>query len=729
VRLSKDNLDANADAIAQYLSIGPDDRAITTLPMQYCYGLSVINSHLRAGASLVLTELSVVDRCFWDLFRRTGATSFAGVPHTFDLLECVGFDTMPLPTLRYITQAGGRMHPDTVRHYAELGERQGWDLFVMYGQTEATARIAYLPPALAGSHPHTIGVAIPGGILSIDSPDADGVGELVYRGANVMLGYAEQRGDLALGATVDALHTGDLARRTPEGLYEITGRCSRFIKPYGLRVDLDRVERLLADDRITSMCTGDDRRLVVAVEHADELPVVERLLAEQVKLPRTHVAAISVDELPRLPNGKPDHAALHQLATTIVATPAHSPSSSDLSDPCSAVRSAYTAILGVEASDDDTFVSLGGDSLSYVEMSIRLEELVGALPRDWHLTRIADLAPARRRSRVFAATDTSAVLRAAAIVLIVATHVGLWQLPGGAHTLLAIAGYNFARFQLHARSMFASIARVAVPSACWIAGVAAISDKYGWPNALLVHGFVERPGDLWGYWFIEALVQILVVLALLKAVPAVARLERAQPFALPLLAVAAGLLVRFDVIELTTDHRTSRAHEVFWLFALGWAAARAPGWTHRLLVSALAGVAVVGFFDNTSRELIILAGILLIIWMPTLPAPRVAQSVLAPIAGASLYIYLTHFQVYPLLDRLHGPEIAVAGAILVGVAAWLVARRLIASAERVIRRGRPRRRTTHSTAGSGLRAGRSAQVGLPFRRVGAAPGRGAGACG
>ncbi len=167
VRLSHDNVASNAEAIASYLDIRTDDLAATTLPMHYCYGLSVINSHLAAGASLLLTDLSVVDGCFWDAVRDYGVTSFAGVPYTFDLLDRVGFEKFDLPSLRYVTQAGGRLAPERVRKYAALGRRRGWDLFVMYGQTEATARMAYLPPDLALTSPGSIGVPIPGGSFSL----------------------------------------------------------------------------------------------------------------------------------------------------------------------------------------------------------------------------------------------------------------------------------------------------------------------------------------------------------------------------------------------------------------------------------------------------------------------------------------------------------------------------------------------------------------------------------
>ena len=196
MRLSRDNVASNAAAIADFLALTPADRAITTLPLHYCYGLSVLHSHLVAGASVVLTGLSVVDECFWDLFARTGATSFAGVPHTFDLLATSGFEDRDLPTLRQVTQAGGRLDPDAVRRWSRCGRSRGWDLVVMYGATEATARMAYLPPDLAEDHPAAIGVAVPGGRLRLDetADERPGVGELVYSGPNVMLGYADDPG-------------------------------------------------------------------------------------------------------------------------------------------------------------------------------------------------------------------------------------------------------------------------------------------------------------------------------------------------------------------------------------------------------------------------------------------------------------------------------------------------------------------------------------------------------
>ncbi|MGE3588740.1 MAG: AMP-binding protein, partial [Ilumatobacteraceae bacterium] len=250
VRLSHDNLLSNAESIAEYLDLRATDRGITSLPLHYCYGLSVLHSHLLVGAGVVATEASVVDPCFVAALERHGVTNVAGVPHTFELLERSGPERLHVPSLRLVTQAGGRLGPDAVRRWIGRTASWGVDFFVMYGQTEATARMAYLPPELGLARPETIGRAIPGGSFHLRRDDdlPEGVGELVYRGPNVMLGYAVERTDLVRGRDIDELSTGDLARfHEDEGVFEIVGRRSRFVKPLGLRVDLDAVESMVRE--------------------------------------------------------------------------------------------------------------------------------------------------------------------------------------------------------------------------------------------------------------------------------------------------------------------------------------------------------------------------------------------------------------------------------------------------------------------------------------------------
>ena len=284
VRLSRDGLLANARAIAASLSIREDDLAALNLPLHYCYGLSVLHSHLLRGAALLLSESSVTDEEFWDEAR--DITTLAGVPHTFDLLERGGFAERELPRLRYLTQAGGRLAPERVRAWAELGQARGWDFVVMYGQTEATSRLSVLPADRVLDAPTSIGAPIDEVTFSLapaDHPDPD-VGELVAHGPGVMLGYAESPTDLALGRTTHALHTGDLARRREDGLWEIVGRRSRFAKVCGLRIDLDHVERSLAAEGVVTAAADGGDRVVLGVACGARAVDVEAVEAAAVRV-------------------------------------------------------------------------------------------------------------------------------------------------------------------------------------------------------------------------------------------------------------------------------------------------------------------------------------------------------------------------------------------------------------------------------------------------------------
>ncbi len=702
VRLSYENLKSNANSIAESLGVETTDRAMTSLPVSYCYGLSILHSHLARGAAVIVTELSVVDAGFWELARAAGATSFAGVPYTFELLDRTCFGDLDLPSLRYITQAGGKMDADRVRRYAELGRRRGWDLVVMYGQTEATARMAYLPVDRVLDAPQAIGVPIPGGRFTIKSD-----GELIYHGPNVMLGYAESIEDLAQGRTVDGLHTGDLGRRRADGLYEIVGRRSRFLKLFGLRVDLDQLENQLRQDGIEALCTGDDNGLVVAVAAATTNSAAK--VCAKAGLPAAAVHLVQVDELPRTTNGKADYAAV--LRTVDSSHP--KTSASGTAD----VREIYREILKVdEISDTATFVSLGGDSLSYVEAVQRLEGLLGPVPRDWHLLSVGELE-ARERvgpGRRFTRMDTSIVLRAVAIVMVCANHVALIHVWGAAHVLLAVSGSSFARFQLnavassgHVRQLFGSIVRIAVPSVAVISLAYVTTRDYEIWNLLLVGHLVGPVGEdlgldgwdpVWNYWFIEVLVAILVICAALLSIPAVRRLERARPFAFALAFLAVSLVLRFHVFAGEVSMEPYRPHTTVWLFAIGWAAVRATHVGHRLLLTtaAVCGALLPGFFDDDhGRKLVILVGLLLLIWVVRLPIPIGLRRITAVLAGASLWIYLTQPQTFftlewaqSLFDRtsagadsksgvnqpgpLHDARLIAATviALAVGVAAW-----------------------------------------------------------
>ncbi|WP_433038332.1 AMP-binding protein [Actinomycetospora sp. CA-053990] len=705
VRLTASSLDANAVAIASSLGIRSDDRAVTTLPMHYCYGLSVVHSNLHAGAALILDERSVTDPSFWADFRARRGTSLHGVPYTFDLLDRAGFTGMDLPHLRYVTQAGGRLAPDQVRRWARLGAERGWDLVVMYGQTEATARMAYLPPSRALAAPEAIGVPVPGGELRIDGPDADGIGELVYAGPNVMLGYATTPADLALGRTVDALRTGDLGRRRDDGLVEVVGRRARFVKPFGVRVDLDGLEALLAGQGVAAAVTGTDEGLVVAAVHEaphdagplttasrehDLAASVTELLTARLPLPAHAITVVVVDELPRRANGKLDHPAVAALvpapsAPAAVRTGLVARLRSRLRGdrPTRTVRGIFAETFpGRDLPDDASFVDLGGDSLTYVRVSTEIERALGHLPHEWDRTPLGELARRSPRRSRGATLESVVVLRALAILLVVGEHDHLWTLLGGAHLLLAVAGWTFARFLLgpgadtgRARSLriLRSAALVAVPSALWILFRATTQSDVHAADALLL-GSVFHP-LVQGYWFVDALVQILVITAALFAIPAVRRLDCRAPFGLAAATMAAALALRllpsYDHTMVADLYST---HLVLWLFVLGWMLQRATTVPQKWVTAIAAAALVVPFFGTEyDRAGIVLAGLAVLMLVPRVRLPRVLAGPVGAVAAASLGIYLTHFALLPLLTVGVPPVLLVPVDLLVGIVAWWLA--------------------------------------------------------
>ncbi len=310
VRLSYDNIRVNAESIIEYLKINQNERAVMNLPLSYSYGMSIVNSHLLAGASILLTDESVMEKSFWELVKKHKATSIAGVPFTYQMLQRIGFTKMELPYLKTMTQAGGRLNEKLVKHFAEYAKEQNKRFYIMYGQTEAAPRISYIPYEKVLEKSSTIGIAIPGGKLSIDVETE----ELIYKGANVMMGYAENLSDLANGYELNGvLYTGDTAIIDEDGYFTITGRIKRFIKLFGLRINLDDVEKKLEEElQIPLACTGSDDKLIVAIEQADYIEKVKEAIEHLYKLHKTAFKVKVIDEIPRFVSGKTDYMKLKE---------------------------------------------------------------------------------------------------------------------------------------------------------------------------------------------------------------------------------------------------------------------------------------------------------------------------------------------------------------------------------------------------------------------------------
>jgi acyl-coenzyme A synthetase/AMP-(fatty) acid ligase len=311
VRISYNNIISNAESIAQYLSITENERPITALPMSYSFGLSIINSHFIKGATLLLTSKSLMEKEFWSFLKNKKATSLSGVPYTFEILKKLRFFRMDLPSLLTLTQAGGKLSIELHKEFAEYAQLNNKRFFVMYGQTEATARMSYLDYRFALNKIGSMGKPIPGGeffLIDENHKIVDGVdkiGELVYKGGNVSLGYAECGEDLYKGdENKGVLYTGDIAKKDAEGFYYIVGRKKRFIKLFGNRVNLDEMERLVKNVVSECACVGTDDFLVIYLTDNSKKTQVKEYISQISGINPNAFIIKQIAEIPKNSSGK-----------------------------------------------------------------------------------------------------------------------------------------------------------------------------------------------------------------------------------------------------------------------------------------------------------------------------------------------------------------------------------------------------------------------------------------
>ncbi len=725
VKLSIGNVSANAASIAEYLGIDNRRVAITNLPLHYSYGLSVLNSFLASGARVVLTDLSVVDPCFRALAVREGVTDLAGVPYTYELLERSGFrDNVP-PTLRVMTQAGGRLPSDLVSTYASFARDNDLRFYVMYGQTEATARMAYLPLEHVEANPGCIGIAIPGGEFSILGPDGvspvpePGVaGELVYRGPNVMMGYAFTRDDLAAGPSLEELRTGDIALREPNGLFRIVGRASRFSKIAGLRIGFDDVERIVREARAAGFVTGTDDCIAIALTRGDPTTVA-RHVSERCGLPQRLIAILPMATPPTLVSGKIDYEAIKRDGVALLAQRRSVAAEAGAGRSVAAI---FCDALSLDDVDETrTFVELGGDSLTFAVVSLALERAIGSVPEGWQGTPIATLQALLDEGAGKAGASPSVqlgsdvILRLIAISMVFLGHgaprdvVG-W-LKGGSVVLFMLAGLSFATYQVP--QLLAGGARVVMRGALIrlvlpyfvLMTVVLLGSQAEKSPAWYLLGTVftltpDERGVLFPFWFIETLVHAMLFSCLLTALPPVRAALRTRPFELSvLLMLVAGALCFWGASEWPNGRGLNRTLDG-WLYAffLGWAMHYADTPARRAIAGLLAVcIAVVQFGPESSRPWWFLGAISVLVTMPSVRLPRSVAEVMVSIAGATYFMYLAHpvvmhFVLYEFGSLFHRrTEIALVylGSVIAGLVyarAWrefmLLSRRGIALIKR-----------------------------------------------
>ena len=259
-----------------------------------------------------MSALNILNPSYWEYMKKERCTSFTNVPYAYEILKKLRFFNMELPDLKVLSQGGGKLNENLQKEFAEYAERTGKRFIVTYGQTEGSARMAYLPAEYAKEKTGSIGRAIPNGHLFLR--DEDGreivepgvVGEMIYQGPNVTLGYACSAEDLQLGDERHGeLPTGDMAKKDEDGFFYIVGRKKRFLKLCGFRVGLDECENIIKSVFDTECaCVGNDQCMTVYVTTEKEHDKIKHYIADKTNLNSAYFEIRYIEHLPRNEAGK-----------------------------------------------------------------------------------------------------------------------------------------------------------------------------------------------------------------------------------------------------------------------------------------------------------------------------------------------------------------------------------------------------------------------------------------
>jgi acyl-coenzyme A synthetase/AMP-(fatty) acid ligase len=322
VRHSYRNLAVSAANVARAFDLNEKEFAMLQLPIYFTQGLSVLCSHIHAGAAVYLTDDALSSREFWDAMKSAGITSFTGVTYSYEVLDKLRFYTMKLPSLTSVSQGGGRLTNVLWDRLAAYANETGRNFYATYGASETTARMSMLRPEYVQTKRCSIGKPLDGYTMHLEDDNNQIItapnqpGELVFKGESVTLGYAECLEDLALGDERGGIYrTSDIAYRDEDGFYYITGRLARFIKLFGLRINLDETERLIKMQFGSSFaCAGNDEKLCVFTTDKDrDGKEVELFLKEKLKINISAFKLIFIDEIPKNEYGKTSYGKLNEM--------------------------------------------------------------------------------------------------------------------------------------------------------------------------------------------------------------------------------------------------------------------------------------------------------------------------------------------------------------------------------------------------------------------------------
>jgi acyl-CoA synthetase (AMP-forming)/AMP-acid ligase II len=319
--ISYENLIHSANQICHSLQIVETDRAITTLPASYVYGISIINSHINQFSSIFLSEKSVIDPAFWSLIGQYGVNNFGGVPFQFEAIRKIFKNNIRLDGIRYLTQAGGRLSLETLEYFKKNCCKNNVKFFVMYGQTEATSRMSVNEITDNKNPIESIGKGLVSSSISIeaiatsDEDSSNLIGEIIYVGENVFLGYCDSIEGLNKLPTASqgVLRTGDLGIEDENGYLYIKGRKKRIVKIDGIRISLDEIEATYSTlgYEVIALCQGDHK--IILVTNCIAVDELKRILLDKTNIKNRTVEFRLIDDFPLAVNNKIDYGKLQKI--------------------------------------------------------------------------------------------------------------------------------------------------------------------------------------------------------------------------------------------------------------------------------------------------------------------------------------------------------------------------------------------------------------------------------
>ena len=730
ILLTHGNLDNTVRRLRDVMRLDASIREYIGVPVHHSFGFGRCRAVASLGGRFYLPESGFNPREIADLLRSGEINAISAVPSLWRIAirsrtlfeDCghrvrwIEIGSQPMPAHDKLVLRELFPNARIVQHY---------------GLTEAS-RTTFLEISSA-SFDELESVGRPNGDVEVAITEN---GRIKIRGGNVA---AEILVDGRRTPNTDRegwLETSDLGELRGGNLYFL-GRADEIINLAGVKVSPAAIEERLratlatADAlcvaRIPDPARGDGVLLAaredLAVSDPELVDAAASALQELGIEARSSLFVSRFAALPMTDSGKVQRRALaeqyqQRRAQAVGSEPEAEGSLVAASDPYSrrirpharSVRSVFAKVFPhSELRDRDTFASLGGDSLTFIEASIELEEILGSLPESWQDRSIGELEALPRRRTLLHAVDMALFIRCVGIVAIVFGHFGVLNIGGATYLLLVVAGLNFARFQLgtvaetgSVRPILATAGRIAAPTALALAVLQVKTGYYDLPQLLLLGNWRDAMTQKFGFWFLELIVQVLAIVALLFLLPAARRWGKSRPFefgmgVLLVSAAIAGLSpLLWDVEPLF--YRVP--HMLMWLFALGWVLQAAVTPAQKACVAGLAVLLPLALWAPVWDRFWLQYGA---IWIPAgcwaflsidrirLPAPL--HKVVAWIAGASMFIYLMHYTGRSLWHRFGPVQHVLIDAlvgILVGIAAWLAWEAAIRLAEKVWRQRAPR---------------------------------------